>query len=57
MVYAEADRILDARKAVEAVLRIDPGFSATAYTKGLPFRDPDLEARRRSALKKAGVPD
>jgi adenylate cyclase len=57
MVYAEAGRVSDARKAVDAILRIDPGFSATAYMKGLPFRDPDLEARRHSALKKAGVPD
>ncbi len=57
MVYAEAGRVSDARKAVDAISRIDPGFSATAYMKGLPFRDPDLEARRHSALKKAGVPD
>ncbi len=57
MVYAEAGRVSDARKAVDAILRIDPGFSATAYMKGLPFRDPDLGARRHSALKKAGVPD
>jgi tetratricopeptide (TPR) repeat protein len=57
MVYAETDRVSDARKAVDSILRIDPGFSATAYMKALPFRDPDLEARRRSALKKAGVPD
>ncbi len=57
MVYAEAGRVSDARKAVDAILRIDPGFSATAYMKGLPFRDPDLEARRHSALKKAGLPD
>jgi len=57
MVYAEAGRVSDARKAVDAILRTDPGFSATAYMKGLPFRDPDLEARRHSALKKAGVPD
>ncbi len=57
MVYAEAGRVSDARKAVDAILRIDPGFSATAYMKGLPFRDPDLEARRRSALQMAGVPE
>ena len=57
MVYAETGQDSAARKAVDAILRIDPGFSATAYTKALPFRDPDLEVRRRSALKKAGVPD
>ena len=57
MVYAEDGRVTDTRKTVDTVLRIDPGFSATAYMKGLPFRDPDLEIRRRSALQKAGLPD
>jgi tetratricopeptide (TPR) repeat protein len=56
-VYAEAGRDSDARKAVESVLRIDPGFSARAYVHGLPLRDPEQEARRRSALKKAGLPE
>jgi len=57
MVYAEAGQVLDARKAVNTILRIDPGFSATAYVQALPFRDPDLEDRRRTALRKAGLPD
>ena len=57
MVYAETGREAEAHQAVEATLRIDPDFSATAYTRALPFSDPSLEARRRSALKKAGIPD
>jgi adenylate cyclase len=57
MVYAEAGQVSDARKAVENILRIDPKFSARAYLRGLPLRDPDIEDRRRSALRKAGLPD
>jgi len=57
MVHAEAGRETDARKAVNGLLRIDPDFSAGAYMRGLPLRDPEVEARRRAALKKAGVPD
>jgi TolB-like protein/class 3 adenylate cyclase/Tfp pilus assembly protein PilF len=55
MVYAEDGRVSDTQKTVDTILRIDPGFSATAYMKGLPFSDPDLEERRRSALQKAGL--
>ncbi len=36
MVHAEAGRAADARQAVEAVLRIDPDFSARTYMRGLP---------------------
>jgi TolB-like protein len=57
MVYAEDGRFSDSQKTVDKVLRIDPGFSATAYMKALPFRDPALETRRRSALQNAGFPD
>jgi adenylate cyclase len=57
MVYAEAGQVSDARKAVENILRIDPKFSARAYLRGLPLRNPDQEDRRRSALQIAGLPD
>ena len=57
MAHAETGRVSEATKAVEAALRLDPAFSASAYKKGLPFSDPDLEARRRDALKAAGLPD
>jgi TolB-like protein/Tfp pilus assembly protein PilF len=57
MVYAEAGREADARRATEAVLRIDPDFSAQTYMHGLPYRDPALAERRRAALRKAGLPD
>jgi len=57
MAHAEAGRETEARKAVDALLRIDPTFSASTHMRGLPLRDPELEARARSALKKAGIPD
>jgi adenylate cyclase len=57
MVHAEAGREADARQAAEAVLRIDPDFSAQTYMRGLPYRDPALAERRRAALQKAGLPD
>jgi adenylate cyclase len=57
MVHAEAGRDSEARKAVDALLRIDPTFSASTHMRGLPLRDPEMEARARSALQKAGVPD
>ena len=47
----------EARKAVDALLRIDPTFSASTHMRGLPLRDSETDARARSALKKAGVPD
>ncbi len=57
MVHAEAGREPDARQAVESVLRIDPNFSAQTYMRGLPYRDPALQERRRAALQNAGLPD
>jgi hypothetical protein len=45
-----------ARDAVESVLKIDPQFSSQAFTQGLPFSDPAIQARRELALKKAGMP-
>jgi tetratricopeptide (TPR) repeat protein len=57
MVHAEAGELSDAREAVRNILRIDPKFSARAYLRGLPLRDPAREDRRRSALRLAGLPD
>ena len=57
MIYAETGQIQQARDAVEALLLIDPQFSSAAFTQGMPFSDPAIEARRKAALKKAGMPD
>jgi len=57
MVHAEAGELSDAREAVGNILRIDPKFSAIAYLRGLPLRDPAQEDRRRAALQTAGLPN
>jgi len=57
MVHAEAGQEAEARRAAESVLRIDPNFSARTYLRGLPYRDPALQERRRAAPEKAGLPD
>jgi hypothetical protein len=57
MVHAEAGELSDAREAVGNILRIDPKFSASAYLRGLPLRDPAQEDRRRTALQIAGLPN
>jgi tetratricopeptide (TPR) repeat protein len=57
MIYAESGQIQLAHDAVAALILIDPQFSSGAFTQGMPFSDPAIEARRKSALKKAGMPD
>jgi adenylate cyclase len=57
MVYAETDRAPEARNAAAEVLRIDPDFSASTWAKGMPFSDPELEARQLAALRKSGLPE
>jgi TolB-like protein/Tfp pilus assembly protein PilF len=57
MVHAEAGELPQAREAAGSILRIDPKFSARAYRRGLPLRDPAQEDRRRAAMKAAGLPD
>ena len=57
LVHAEADDLPKAREAVGNILRIDPKFSAGAYLRGLPLRDPAQQERRRTALRAAGLPD
>ncbi len=56
MTHAEAGELSDASEAAKNILRIDPEFSSNAYLRGLPLRDPNLEDRRRAALRLAGLP-
>ncbi len=55
--HAEAGNDREARAAVESLLAIDPKFSSRAYNASMPFRDPAIEARRETALRRAGVPE
>ena len=57
MIHAETGQDQEARYAVESILGIDPKFSSRAFTQGLPFSNPAIQARRERALKKAGVPE
>ena len=57
LVHAEGGNQHEARAAVASLLAIDPKFSSRAYIQGLPFRDPVIEARRVSALARAGMPE
>jgi hypothetical protein len=57
MIHAEWGEDQKARDAVQSLLLIDPNFSSRAFVKGMPFRDPVIEARRDAALKKAGMPE
>ena len=56
MIHAETGDLQKARAAVAAILEIDPKFSSQAFMQGLPFSDPQVEARRKRALTKAGMP-
>jgi len=55
--HAEAGNAREARGAVESLLAIDPKFSSRAYNASMPFRDPAIEARRETALRRAGMPE
>ena len=57
MVCAETHRDAEARDAVAEVLRIDPDFSVSTWANGMPYRDPELEARQLAALRKSGLPE
>ena len=55
MIHAEMGQDQKARDAVEEVFRIDPKFSSQVFTQSLPFSDPEIQARRDRAIKKAGM--
>ena len=55
MICAETDRLEEARAAVARLLQIEPDFNLSVFARGLPFRSPAVEARRKSALKTAGL--
>jgi adenylate cyclase len=57
MVYAETHCDTEARDAVAEVLRIDPDFSLSAWARGMPYRNPELEARQLAALRTSGLPE
>ena len=57
IIYAAWGRDKEARAAAEALLRIDPKFSAQRYARSLPYKDPALTAQALELMRKAGLPD
>ena len=55
--YAELDRLDDAQKAVEALLKIMPDYSVSEVDRFLPFRSDEARNRFLNALRKAGLPE
>ena len=56
MLHAERGESEQARAAVNSLLSIDPGFTSRAYTRGMPFSEPEMNARRDRAIELAGLP-
>jgi adenylate cyclase len=54
---AEDGRLAEARKAVEALLALEPSYAVSAFVDGLPLQDRAMEERRQAALRAAGLPD
>ena len=53
----ELGRLDEARDAAGEVLREEPGFSISAYAKGLAYRNPGDSQRIVDGLRRAGLPD
>jgi len=56
-VYAELDRVEDARTQAAHVLRLNPKFSLESFAKTWRVKDPAAIERYVNALRKAGLPD
>jgi TolB-like protein len=56
-VYAELDRLEDARAQAAHVLRLNPKFSLESFVKTWRVKDPAAIERYVSALRKAGLPE
>jgi tetratricopeptide (TPR) repeat protein len=55
--YSSLNRTEEARKAVEEILRINPGFSLEYYANTLPLKNQEKLDIYINALRKAGLPD
>ena len=53
--YTLLNRIEDARKAVEEILRIQPDFSLEYHAKTVPYKNQEKLDRYINALRKAGL--
>jgi adenylate cyclase len=55
--YSTLNRTEEARRAVEEILRINPGFSLEHDASTLPYKNQEKLDRYISALRKAGLPE
>ena len=55
--YASLNRAEEARKAVEEVLRINPGFSLEYHANTVPYKNQEKLIKLINALRKAGLPE
>ncbi len=55
--FAESKRELEARTAIENLLRIDPSYSLRTFSECQPFRDAEVLDRHIEGLRKAGLPE
>ena len=57
MISEESGRLQVACDAIANLLNIEPDFRISIFTRGVPFRDAAIEARRKTALLQAGLPE
>ena len=57
MIYAAWGRDEEARGSAQAVLQIDPKFSAQRYARSMTYKDPALKAQALELMRKAGLPN
>ena len=55
--YSSLNRTEEARKAVEEILRIHPGFSLEYHANMLPYKNQEELDKYINALRKAGLPE
>ena len=56
-VYADLDRLEEARAAAAELLKLNPEFSVKNYVKAQPFKAPERKEWMRDLLLKAGLPE
>jgi adenylate cyclase len=55
--YTDLNRTEEARKAVEEILRVNPGFSLEYYANTIPLKNHEKLDKYINALRKAGLPE
>ena len=55
--YSSLNRIDEANKAVDEILRLNPNFSLEYYSAMLPYKNKDTTETFVESLRKAGLPD